>query len=116
MLNTFLERGLPAKSGSLYAILLSGAAQLVFLKTPPHAAIDLAVRLAQWDPRAKRYDKLVNAVLRRVSEKGEAIADEPRCSPRQHAGLAVGALGRVLGRGAGAKKSPRRSSSSRRST
>jgi len=42
---------------------------------PPHAAIDLAVRLAQWDPRAKRYDKLVNAVLRRVSEKGAGIAD-----------------------------------------
>jgi len=37
-------------------------------------AIDLAVRLAQWDPRAKRYDKLVNAVLRRVSEKGADIA------------------------------------------
>ncbi len=75
VLNSFLERGLPAKSGSLYSILLSGAAQLIFLKTPPHAAIDLAVRLAQWDPRAKRYDKLVNAVLRRVSEKGDAIAE-----------------------------------------
>ena len=74
VLNHFLERGLPAKAGSLYAILLSAAAQLIFLKTPPHAAIDLAVRLAQWDPRAKRYDKLVNAVLRRVAEKGEAIA------------------------------------------
>jgi len=74
VLNHFLERGLPAKARSLYAILLSAAAQLIFLKTPPHAAIDLAVRLAQWDPRAKRYDKLVNAVLRRVAEKGEAIA------------------------------------------
>jgi 16S rRNA (cytosine967-C5)-methyltransferase len=74
VLNSFLERGLPAKAGSLYAILLSGAAQLLFMSVPPHAAIDLAVRLAQWDPRAKRYDKLVNAVLRRVSEKGEAIA------------------------------------------
>ena len=74
VLNDFLERGLPAKSGSLYAILLSGAAQLLFMRVPPHAAIDLAVRLAQWDPKAKRYDKLVNAVLRRVSEKGEAIA------------------------------------------
>ncbi len=74
VLNHFLERGLPKKSGSLYSILLSGAAQLLFMSTPPHAAIDLAVRLAQWDPKAKRYDKLVNAVLRRVSEKGEAIA------------------------------------------
>src|SRR5262249_12119356 len=59
----------------LYPILLSGTAQLIFLKTPPHAAIDLAVRLAQGDSRARRYDKLVNAVLRRVAKEGDAIAD-----------------------------------------
>jgi 16S rRNA (cytosine967-C5)-methyltransferase len=74
VLNAFLERGMPEKSGTLYPILLSAAAQLVFLKTPPHAAIDLAVRLAQYDPRAKRYDKLTNAVLRRVASQGEAMA------------------------------------------
>ncbi len=81
VLNTFLDRGLPEKSGTLYPILLSAAAQLIVLKTPPHAAIDLAVTLAQYDPRAKRYDKLVNAVLRRVAAGGEAIAaslDAPR--------------------------------------
>jgi 16S rRNA (cytosine967-C5)-methyltransferase len=74
VLGTFLERGLPDKSGTLYPILLSAAAQLIFLKTPPHAAIDLAVTLAQYDPRAKRYDRLVNAVLRRVASDGEKIA------------------------------------------
>ena len=74
VLKSFLERGLPARAGTLYPILLSGAAQILFMNVPPHAAIDLAVRLAQWDPRAKRYDKLVNAVLRRVSEKGAGIA------------------------------------------
>jgi len=74
VLFTFLERGLPEKSGTLYPIVLSGAAQLIFLRTPPHAAIDLAVSLAQYDPKAKRYDKLVNAVLRRVANDGEAIA------------------------------------------
>src|SRR6478752_8125670 len=81
VLGTFLERGLPEKAGKLYSILLSGAAQLIFLKTPPHAAIDLAVRLAQYDARAKRYDKLVNAVLRRVAKEGDGIAaslDVPR--------------------------------------
>ncbi len=81
VLNRFLERGMPERSGLLYPILLSGAAQLIFLKTPPHAAIDLAVTLAQYDPKAKRYDKLVNAVLRRVAKEGEAIAsslDAPR--------------------------------------
>ncbi len=75
VLGCFLERGMPANAGTLYPILLSGAAQLIFLKTPVHAAIDLAVRLAQYDPRAMRYDKLVNAVLRRVARDGERIAD-----------------------------------------
>ena len=74
VLGTFLERGLPEKAGTLYPILLSAAAQLIFLKTPPHAAIDLAVRLAQYDARARSYDKLVNAVLRRVAKDGETIA------------------------------------------
>jgi 16S rRNA (cytosine967-C5)-methyltransferase len=74
VLGTFLARGLPEKSGMLYPILLSAAAQLIFLETPPHAAIDLAVTLAQYDPRASRYAKLVNAVLRRVAGEGKAIA------------------------------------------
>jgi len=81
VLGTFLERGMPERAGTLYPILLSAAAQLVFLKTPPHAAIDLAVTLAQYDPKAKRYDKLTNAVLRKVASEGEAIAaslDAPR--------------------------------------
>ncbi len=74
VLDNFLERGLPEKSGTLYPILLSAAAQLMFLRTPAHAAIDLAVTLVQYDPKAKRYDKLVNAVLRRVASEGDAIA------------------------------------------
>jgi 16S rRNA (cytosine967-C5)-methyltransferase len=74
VLGTFLERGMPTKSGTLYPILLSAAAQLIYLETPPHAVIDLAVTLAQYDPRAARYAKLVNAVLRRVASEGKAIA------------------------------------------
>ena len=85
VLGSFLERGLPEKSGTLYPILLSAAAQLIFLRTPPHAAIGLAVTLAQYDPKAMRYDKLVNAVLRRVASEGEGIAaslDAARVSAR----------------------------------
>ncbi|MFD0985699.1 RsmB/NOP family class I SAM-dependent RNA methyltransferase [Methyloligella solikamskensis] len=79
----FLEKGFPAKSGTLYAILLSAAAQLIFLETPPHAAIGLAVTLAQYDHQAKRFDKLANAVLRKVSSQGPAIAadmDAPKAN------------------------------------
>jgi len=75
VLANFLERGLPENSGTLYAILLSAAAQLIFLKIPAHAVIDLAVTLAQYDTRAKRYDKLANAVLRRVAKEGAEIAE-----------------------------------------
>jgi 16S rRNA (cytosine967-C5)-methyltransferase len=37
---------------------------------PDHAAVDLAVRVAQADRRAARYAGLVNAVLRRVAREG----------------------------------------------
>ena len=115
VLNTFLERGLPAKAGTLYPILLSGAAQLLFLNVAPHAAIDLAVRLAQWDPRAKRYDKLVNAVLRRVAEKGAGIAaglDAARINTPDWLWSRWVALGARSAR----VRSPRPTWSSRRST
>ncbi len=56
-------------------ILRLGAAGLLFLDTPPHAAVGTAVDLA----RAKGLPKfagMVNAVLRRVSESGRAALDE----------------------------------------
>ncbi|WP_284943823.1 RsmB/NOP family class I SAM-dependent RNA methyltransferase [Acidisoma cladoniae] len=56
-------------------ILRLGAAGLLFLDTPPHAAVGTAVDLA----RAKGLPKfagMVNAVLRRVSEGGRAALEE----------------------------------------
>ncbi len=72
----FLEKPLPAKEGLLEAILLSAGAQLLFLKTPPHAAISLAVEQCRASFSTRRFDKLANAVLRRVSERGEEILAE----------------------------------------
>jgi 16S rRNA (cytosine967-C5)-methyltransferase len=69
----FLEKPLPEQRGRLEQILLSGAAQLLFLQTPPHAAISLAVDQCRADSSARRFDKLTNAVLRRVSEQGATI-------------------------------------------
>lgn len=83
VLKAFMARGIPPNSGSLYAILLSAAAQLLFLKTAPHAAIGLAVTLTRYDGRARRYDKLANAVLRRVAQQGPGIVadlDAPRAN------------------------------------
>ncbi len=73
VLATFLEKPIAAKEGKLEAILLSAGAQLLFLKTPPHAAISLAVDQCRADPSTGRFAKLTNAVLRRVSEQGEEI-------------------------------------------
>ena len=52
-----------------------GAAQILFLEVPDHAAVDLAVRLAREDRMALHFAGLVNAVLRRIAREGaERIA------------------------------------------
>jgi 16S rRNA (cytosine967-C5)-methyltransferase len=70
VINAFVERPLPAKRGKLWQILLSAAAQLLLLDTPPHAAIGLAVDQCKADFEARRFDKLANAVLRKVASEG----------------------------------------------
>lgn len=72
---SFLEKPLPGNTGRLQAILLVAAAQLLILKTPPHAVISIAVDQTRADPRARRFDRLTNAVLRRVSERGAAVLE-----------------------------------------
>jgi len=69
LLGEFLERGFPADAPRTETILLLGAAQILWLEVPDHAAVDLSVRLAQADRRAARYGGLVNAVLRRVTQR-----------------------------------------------
>ncbi len=75
VLNSFLEKPLSKRHGALWQILLAGAAQLLFLDTPPHAAVGLAVDQARRDRQAAHYDKLVNAVLRRVARDGKAVLE-----------------------------------------
>jgi 16S rRNA (cytosine967-C5)-methyltransferase len=64
LLGGLLERGLPANAPRVESVLLVGATQILFLDVPNHAAVDLAVRLAQEDRMARHYVALVNAVLR----------------------------------------------------
>ncbi len=83
LLGGFLERGFPPDAPRCETVLLIGAAQILWLDVPDHAAVDLSVRLAQGDRRAARYAGLVNAVLRRVAQNRDALlADEtPRDTP-----------------------------------
>jgi 16S rRNA (cytosine967-C5)-methyltransferase len=70
VIGLFLDRGLPRQAPRVETALLLGAAQILFLKVPDHAAVDLAVRLAQADPRAAGFAGLINAVLRRLAREG----------------------------------------------
>ena len=91
LLAMFLERGLPPQAPRVEIALLLGAAQILFLNVPDHAAVDLAVRLAQADRRAAPFAGLINAVLRRVTREGAALGNARHVGAR-YAGLAAGAL------------------------
>jgi 16S rRNA (cytosine967-C5)-methyltransferase len=71
LLGSQLERGVPREAPQIEPVLLVGAAQILFLDVPDHAAVDLSVRLAQGDRNAARYAGLVNAVLRRLARDGK---------------------------------------------
>lgn len=76
VVSSYLEKRLPTDTGRLRPILLAAAAQLLVLDTPPHAAISLAVDQCRGDPKARRFDRLTNAVLRKVAATGKAaLAD-----------------------------------------
>jgi 16S rRNA (cytosine967-C5)-methyltransferase len=70
LLAPMLERGFPQEAPLVEIVLLLGAAQILFLEVPDHAAVDTAVEIANQDRVARRYSALVNAVLRRVALEG----------------------------------------------
>ncbi len=62
------------KTGSCYETILAGAAQILFMRVPAHAAIDLAVRVVSSDRRGgRKLGGFVNALLRRVSVEGREL-------------------------------------------
>ena len=70
LLGKFLDSGFPSDAPRVETVLLIGAAQILFLDVPDHAAVDLSVRRVQADRRAAKYPGLINAVLRRVTREG----------------------------------------------
>ena len=76
LLSRLLDRGVPTDAPRAQSALLIGAAQILWMDVPDHAAVDLSVRLVQSDRRAARYAGLVNAVLRRCAREGKAIVDD----------------------------------------
>jgi 16S rRNA (cytosine967-C5)-methyltransferase len=73
ILARFLERPLDAKLTRVMHTLRLGVIQLVWLDTPPHAAVHSAVEMTK-QIQLEKYSGLVNAVLKKVAADGKAVA------------------------------------------
>ena len=73
VLARFIAKPLPDQAARAKINLLTAAAQLLFLGTAPHAAIDVAVTLCHEQPETGRLAGLTNAVLRKVATEGPAF-------------------------------------------
>jgi 16S rRNA (cytosine967-C5)-methyltransferase len=71
VVSQFLQKPLPESASWARIILLAGAAELLLLSTPDYAAVNAAVALA--NGRARPFAKLINAVLRKLAEKGPGM-------------------------------------------
>ena len=58
----------------VYAALQTAAAQLLYLGTPPHAAVGETVAMLKSRGSSKGFANMANAVLRRVAEEGPKLA------------------------------------------
>lgn len=72
VLGSLIERPLDDAASVALQSLRLGAAQLLFLGTPPHAAVDTSVRLVE-QAGLPHVKGLVNAVLRRIAREGAAL-------------------------------------------
>ena len=86
------ERPLHRVEPPLLDALRLGAYQLLRTRVPPHAAVDTTVELVRVDA-GSRSAGFVNAVLRRVAERGEPawvdrLAPDPKEDPVGHAAFA----------------------------
>src|SRR5690242_13465128 len=72
VLGLLIERPLQGANALGHQVLRLGAAQLLFLGTPAHAAVDTSVRLME-STNQTHLKGLANAVLRRVAAEGVAL-------------------------------------------
>jgi 16S rRNA (cytosine967-C5)-methyltransferase len=68
-----LEKGMPRRRGALEWTLVVAAAQILFLDTPDHAAVDLAVKATRAEPASAPFAALANAVLRAIARDRDEI-------------------------------------------
>src|SRR5258707_7755399 len=91
LLSRLLDRGIPTDAPRAQSALLIGAAQILWMDVPDHAAVDLSVRLGQSDRRAAEYGGPLQAVPRRSAREGKTRI---RGGRGQTVHIPQGALGR----------------------
>ncbi len=76
ILDRLLAKGLPGggASGPLEAMLITGAAQILLMEVPDHAAVSLAVDQAQAHRATRPFAALVNGTLRNVARMKDDFA------------------------------------------
>jgi len=71
-----LDKPLPRRAGAVRELLRLGICQLLFLGTPPHAAVDTTVELIAARGGEAGFKGLLNAVLRRVDRERAAWLEQ----------------------------------------
>jgi 16S rRNA (cytosine967-C5)-methyltransferase len=69
----FLQKPLPETAAHGRAMLRIGAAQLLLMDTPAHAAVGETVEAANSMSKSRGFAKLINAVLRKIAAEGAAL-------------------------------------------
>ena len=70
LIDKMLDRPLPKKADNIRQIIRIGITQILFLKTPAHAAVHDTVELV---PENSKFRGLVNALLRRTDRQGPKL-------------------------------------------
>ena len=76
ILTQLLDKGMPRNSGQFEWIAIGGLAQILFMETPDHAAVDLAVRAAKTDTKTQGFSGLLNAILRTAIRERDKLVGE----------------------------------------
>ena len=76
ILTQLLDKGMPRNAGQFEWIAIGGLAQILFMDTPDHAAVDLAVRTAKADTKTAGFAGLLNAILRSAIRERETLLAE----------------------------------------
>ena len=72
-MRTLLDKPLADNAAFARNLLRVGAAELLFLGSAPHAAVNSAVELAAGNLKARPFRGLINAVLRRLTREGATL-------------------------------------------